>query len=134
MDSGASASIINESYVCKNNFITRKTSANKWSTGSFLRHTRPKLRLKCQINVTAHISAPFHVKTKKCVYEVIVGRNLLWELGIQLDFQNNFIGWKDINFPMKPIDCKLRAHFTIQDSKNIRNATKRIKKISDTNY
>ena len=35
---------------------------------------------------------------------------------------------------MKPIDCKMRTHFTIQDSKNVRNATKRIKKILDANY
>ena len=37
MDSGASASIIHESYVNKNNFVSRKTYANQWSTmaGSF---------------------------------------------------------------------------------------------------
>ena len=35
---------------------------------------------------------------------------------------------------MNPIDYKMRTHFTIQDSKNVRNATKRIKKILDANY
>ena len=35
---------------------------------------------------------------------------------------------------MKPINCKMRTHFRIQDSKNVRNATKRIKKILDANY
>ena len=35
---------------------------------------------------------------------------------------------------MKPIDCKMRTHLTIQDSKNVRNATKRIKTILDANY
>ena len=45
-----------------------------------------------------------------------------------------FIGWQDINIPMKPIDYKMRTYFTIQDGKNVRNATKRIKKILDTNY
>ena len=63
---------------------------------------------------------------------MIFGRDLLRELGIQLDFQNNFRGWQDINLPMKPMDCKRRTHFTIQD-KNVRNATKRIKKILDAN-
>ena len=87
-----------------------------------------------ELNVTAHISAPFHVTTKKSNYNEIFYRNLLRELGIQLDFQNNFIGWKDINLPMKPIDCKMTTHFTIQDSNKRRNATKRIKKILDANY
>ena len=54
-----------------------------------------------EVNVTAHISAPFHVTTKKSNYNVIFGRDLLWELGIQLGIHNNFIGWIDINLPMK---------------------------------
>ena len=67
--------------------------------------------------VTAHISAPFHMTTKKSNRNVIFGRDLLRELGIQIDFQNNFIGWQDINLLMEPIHCKMRTHFTIQDSK-----------------
>ena len=35
---------------------------------------------------------------------------------------------------MKPVGCKMRTYFTIQDSKNARNAVKRIKKILDDNY
>ena len=35
---------------------------------------------------------------------------------------------------MKPIDYKMRTHFTIQDSKNKGNITKWIKKILDSNY
>ena len=85
------------------------------------------------LNVTAHMSVPFHETTKKSNYDVIFGRDLLQKLGIQLDFQNNFTGWKDINLSMQPIGCKMRTHFTIQDDKNIRNATKRIKKILDNN-
>ena len=35
---------------------------------------------------------------------------------------------------MKPIDCKMRTHYTIQDSKIVRNANKRIKKLLDASY
>ena len=35
---------------------------------------------------------------------------------------------------MKTIDCKIKIHFTIQESKNVRNATKWIKKIFNANY
>ena len=49
MGSGASASIIHESYVNKNNFIVRKKrpriSGPQW-LDIFLRYARPKLRLK----------------------------------------------------------------------------------------
>ena len=43
---------------------------------------------------------------RKSNYDVNLGRDLLWELGIQLDFQNKLIVLQDINLPMKPIDCK----------------------------
>ena len=137
MDSGASASIIHESYVSQNSFTTRKTSTNQWSTitGSFSTSSETKITLQIpELNVAVHISAPFHVTTKKSNYDVIFGRDLLQELGIQLDFQHNSIGWQYINLPMKAIDCKMRTHFTIQDSNNVGNATKRIKKILDNNY
>ena len=39
-----------------------------------------------QLNVTSHISAPIHMTTKKRNHNVIFGRYLLRELGIQLDF------------------------------------------------
>ena len=35
---------------------------------------------------------------------------------------------------MKPIDCKMKTHFTIQDSKKVKNATKRIRKNLGANY
>ena len=82
MDNCTSASIIHES---QKNFITRKTSANKWSTmaGSFSTSHKAEITLKMpELNVTAHISAPFQVTTKKSNYDVIFGRDLLRELGL----------------------------------------------------
>ena len=113
MDSGASALIIQESYVSKNNIITSKLSANKWSTmaGSFSTSRKAEITLKIpELNVTARTSAPFHMTTKKSNYDVIFGRHLLRELGLQLDNQKNFIGWQEINILMKPIVCKIRTH------------------------
>ena len=61
--------------------------------------TMPELKVK------AHISAPFHVTTKKSNCNVILGRDLLQELEIQLYFQSYSIKWKNINSPMKAVDC-----------------------------
>ena len=87
MDSGASALIIQESYENKNNFITSKNSASEFSTmvGSFSTSHGAEIPFEIpELNVTAHISTPFHVTTKKSNFSVIFGRDLLWELGIQL--------------------------------------------------
>ena len=43
----------------------------------------------------AHIFAPFHVTSHKNNYDVIFSQDLLQEIGINLDFQNNFVQWKD---------------------------------------
>ena len=137
MDSGASASIIHYSFVCRNKFNTRKISANKWSTmvGSYLTSCKAEVKLKLpELNSTAHIFAPFHVTSQNSNYNVIFGQNLLWEHRIILDFQNTFVGWKETKIPMKSINSKMKTNFAIQESKNIKSATNRIKKILDAKY
>ena len=91
----------------------------------------PKLNKISRIKCDASYFCTISLTTLKYV---IFGRDLFQELGIQLDFQNNIIGWHDINVPMKLLNCKMRTHSTVQDSKQIRNATKRIKKILYVNY
>ena len=68
MDIVAYMLIIFESYVCRNNFTTRKASTNKWSTmtESFPTSRKAKITLKIpELDVTAHISGPFDVMSKK---------------------------------------------------------------------
>ena len=86
MDSGFSTSIMHKSNVSKKNWYKR-TSANQWSAkvGSFSTSREADIKFKLpELIVTAHISAPFHVTTKKNNYDVIFGRDLLRELGIEL--------------------------------------------------
>ena len=68
MDSGAGTSIIHKDLVCINNFSTKKTSSNKWSTmaGSFATLCKAEVGIKLpELNSTAHIFASFHVTDQK---------------------------------------------------------------------
>ena len=59
LDSGASASIINEKYVRKKNYYLKKTSSNTWSTmaGSFATSYETEVTLQLsELFHTAHIS------------------------------------------------------------------------------
>ena len=119
MDSGTSTSIIHVIFVRTNKFNTRNTSANKLSTmaGSLLTSCEAEVKINLpKLNVTAHIFAPFHIASKKSNYDIIFDQDLLQELGINLDFQNNFVGWKEIKIPIKTINYKMRTYFTIQES------------------
>ena len=137
MDSRASASIIHDSFVGTNKFNTTKTSKNKWFTmaGSCLTSCEAEVKIKLpELNLMTHIFAPFHLTSQKSNYNVIFDQDLLQELGINLDFQINFVGWKETKTPMKSIKCKMRTNFAIQESKNIKSATNGIKKILDAKY
>ena len=58
----------------------------------FLCHMKLKLP---ELNLTDHIIVPFHIISQKSDYNVIYGQDLPQELGINLDIQNNFVGWKE---------------------------------------
>ena len=76
MDSGASASIIYDSYVHVNKLNTRKSFANKWFMMAgflFLTLCKAEVKIKLpELKFTAHIFAPFHVTSQKSNYNVIL--------------------------------------------------------------
>ena len=92
-----------------------------------------KLKLQ-ELNPTAELKIECHVTKQKSNYDLIIGRNILRELGIILDFANNKTMWENVEIPMKPLDCTKREHFSIRDSSRVHNETKRIKKILDATY
>ena len=120
MDSGASASIIRDSFIRTNKF--NKASVNKWSTmaESFSMSYEAEVKIKLpELYFTAHIFAPFYVTSQESIYNVIFGQDLLQEIGINLGFQKKFVSWKETKIPMKSINCKMKTNFVIQESKII---------------
>ena len=137
LDSGASASIVHERYVRNNNYSLRKTTKNTWSTmaGSFATSYETEINLKLpELYHTAHISVPCHVTKQNSNYDIIFGRDILRELKIILDFNQNTVQREEVIIPMKPRDSTYETHFAISDSKNVVQATRRIKKILDAKY
>ena len=68
------------------------------TAGSFLTSYKAEVKITLpELNVMAHIFAPSYVTSPKSNYDVNFGRNLLREVGINLDFQNNYIGNQNTN-------------------------------------
>ena len=69
--------------------------------GSLMTSCEAEVKIKLtELIFTAHVFAPFRITSQKSNYDVIFGRDLLRELEeINLDFQNNFVGWKDNKIP-----------------------------------
>ena len=59
---------------------------------------------------------------------MIFGQDLLQELGINLDFQNKLVIWKETKITIKLINCNMRTNFAIQESKNMRSAKIELRK------
>ena len=85
--------------------------------GSFLTLCKAEVKIKLpKLNVTAHTFIPFDITCQNSNYNVNFFQDLLQELGINLDFQNNFVGWKETKIPMKSANNKMRTLFLIQES------------------
>ena len=76
-----------------------------------------------------HILAPFCVKSQKTQLQSNFWRT--WNIS---RLPKQLCCYKKPNTPIKFITYKLRTHYTIQNRKRNKCATKKIKKILDTKY
>ena len=106
-DTGCSASIILRPFV---NRISKykKPSRTKWSTMGGVFETRRKAQIEFKLPEFAtnrSIKWAMHVDDRtdptKAQYDMIIGSDLLTELGIDLSFSKKQVTWDDITIPMK---------------------------------
>ena len=69
-----------------------------------------------------------HVTNQKSNYDMIIGRDVLTELGISLNFKDMTMQWDTAIVPMKPIDATIENSYAVEDSEAVKDATERIKK------
>jgi hypothetical protein len=69
---------------------------------------------------------------------LIVGTDLMSDLGIKLNFQDSAIEWDEASMPFKEKDAKIETDLyiedKIEDSRAVRESTTRMKQILDATY
>ena len=75
-----------------------------------------------------------HVTEQKSNYDMIIGRDILLELGINLNFKDMMVQWDTAIIPMKEINSTIENLYAVEDSEAVHDATERIKKILDAKY
>ena len=65
---------------------------------------------------------------------MIIGRDLLSEVGIDIHFSNHTCTWGHSTIPMRDTIVKIEQSYLVEDSGPIRQATTRLKMILDANY
>ena len=135
LDSGANESIIhaplvNKTRISKTDLNEWKTMAGKFTTNCITKTviTLPELSNSAQFTIKAHVA---EAKTN---YDLIIGRDVLSQLGIISNFKERLITWNDAHVEMRPFDVNQQDHFFIQDSKPVQESTNRMKKILDAKY
>lgn len=136
LDSGASSTLIADKHVT--HLTCHQISCPvKWRTtaGAFVTTKQVDAQfILPELHEGRTICARAHVTPSLGQYDMILGRDLLRELGMVIDFSQQTVTWDDMSVPMKPEDASQEQHFNISDSKQVDEATMRIKDILDAKY
>ena len=123
LDSGGSGSLVSEKYAKK---LRMKKQASKtiWTTPGGTMTTS----VKCQAQFTMPelfdncvIEWDLYVAPSMGAYDMIIGRDLLTDLGIDIRFSTNTVEWDSIEIAMKEGDATVES-FHIGDPDSIKEA------------
>lgn len=117
LDSGSTATIINKEFVKK--LTLRQSNSTEWNTaaGTFTTTHVCDMKLTLpEFSMTRTVHATVHVTDQVMTRDLIIGRELLNDLGIDIKFSTNTIQWGDLEIPMKPKDISPMTHFAVEDS------------------
>jgi len=111
LDSGASSSII--SYELIRNLRLKESTNCMWVTAAGTISTSKQVRVQFmfpELSETRIITWNMHVFNKTTKYDLIIGRDLLQDLGILLDFKNQTISWDEVTMPISHNPNAVDAH------------------------
>ncbi len=136
LDSGGSESLVSEEFVKKLRVKKAKSNTN-WSV--------PGGTMKTNLTAKAQFTLPelhddrliewnFHVAKDLGNNDMILGRDLMEFLGIDVCFSDQTVKWDFAEMPFKDIDADMKTSYYIGDDVNLTDASERIKKILDAKY
>ena len=136
LDSGGSATIMRKSLAKK--LRIKRDKKTTWATlaGSVSTATVAKVQFKLpEFFEDRAVEYNVHLTETLKNYDMIIGRDLLSKLGIDINFSNSTCSWDDSVIPMKPLETQQStSSYAIEESGILKEATRRLKKILDAKY
>ena len=99
--------------------------------------TRSKVKAKFtipELQENRLVEWNFHVADDMGAYDMIIGRDVLSFLGIDIKFSEQVVEWDHSEMPFKPKDATVRTQYHVAESMAVNEATERIKDILDAKY
>ena len=118
------------------NFHKKTQPPAIWNTAAGLLNTTKTVNIVFtlpEFYESKYLEVTPYVFTNQTRYDMIIGRDLLQQLGMVIDFNTNTIQWNEAIVPMKNPDAQKQEAY-IQDSESIDDATRRIKDIIEAKY
>ncbi len=137
LDSGGSGSLITEKHAKKLRIKKLNTATTVWTTPGGQIKTTAKVKSQFMIpelHDNRLIDWNFHVTKSLGSYDMIIGHDILEELGIDLRFSDLTVNWDGHSCPFKDGDATIEDSYFVADPQSIADATDRLKGILDAKY
>ncbi|MCP4442502.1 MAG: hypothetical protein GY810_26650, partial [Aureispira sp.] len=136
LDTGATTTLINSKFVTK--YKRHKCKPTSWKTtnGTFTTDKKVKIEFMIpELNDQRLVQTYVHETEKDMSYDIIIGMDLMQDLGIDILNSSGTIKWGDQEIHMRPRDTTLAEMLsTVKDPAAVEAETKRISDILDAKY
>lgn len=112
LDSGGSGTLLCEKYATKLRRVEEKNGKTVWTTPAGELETKTKV--KCSFSIPEMhqgrvIDCQIHLTESLGNYDMIIGRDLLTALGMDIRFSDNLIYWDEAELPFRDTDSGLES-------------------------
>ena len=136
LDTGASATLIAEKYSKKLKLRSKK-SDQVWTTPAGSLKTTATCRTQFsmpELHDNRVIEWEFHVTKNMGAYDMIIGRDILTDLGIDVKCSNMTVSWDNADIPWKDMALDMEENFHINEPEAVEEEMSCIRKILDNDY
>ena len=129
LDSGSSGTIMCENLAKK--LRVKKSSTTKWKTMAGTVSTAGTAKVEFSLpefHEDTLIEWKVHLAPKLGDYDMIIGRDVLSEVGIDIHFSTHTCTWGHSTIPMRKPSAKIEQSYLVQESGPVRQVTTRLKK------
>jgi Retroviral aspartyl protease len=137
LDSGTSKSLISKKYVLKLHGKSLTKKGTVWSTPGGNLHTSSRVKGQftiLELQDKKLIEWDLHIADNMGAYDMVIGRDILSCLKIDICFSNQLVVWEGSEMPFKPVEASVTTDYHIAESMAVEEHIDRIKKILDAKY
>ena len=137
LDTGASGSLVSKEHAKKLRMKKLGGVQTMWTTPAGELSTSTKCQgtfMIPEFHNDRVIEWDLHVTQSLGAYDMIIGRDILSDLGFKFDFTTMSVEWDGVSIPMKDGDSNEEESFFIPDPTALDESAERLKQILDAKY